>query len=192
MAIVVLGAITVLVGFYGPKAGAPAAAPQPQVLLTQPPDGGDPYVNKCGTDQQRLEYQNVYWPDHKLYGWLELYHSHVCDASWGYVFGPNSARWQVTIVTRRLPYDTVAPSSTDADDPPNSWGNLLSTPPGTCVRVEAYITVGSIRGPVAVTSCQPDRPGGGIAPPPTPPPAPPSQYTASPGQQAGRAAGSGG
>src|SRR5450756_2541386 len=150
-ATVVLGAITALVSVSRPEARAPVAAPQPQALLAKPADGGDPYVDKCGADQQRLEYQNVYWPDHELYGWLELYHSHVCNASWGYVFGPNSARWQVTIVARRLPDDTVAPSSTNADDPPNSWGNVLSTPPGTCVRVEAYTTVGAIRGPMAVS-----------------------------------------
>jgi transcriptional regulator with XRE-family HTH domain len=184
--IVVLGAITAVVSVSRSEASPSAAAPQPQALLTKPADGDDPYVSKCGTDQQRLEYQNVYWPDHDLYGWLELYHSHVCNASWGYVFGPNSARWQVTIVARRLPDDTVAPSSTNANDPPNSWGNVLSTPPATCVRVEAYITVGAIRGPMAVTSCQPDRPGGGVAPPPTPPPAPPPQYTASPAKQGSR------
>jgi Helix-turn-helix domain len=185
-AIVVLGAITAVVSVSRPEARPPVAAPRALALLARPADGDDPYVSKCGTDQQRLEYQNVHWPDHRLYGWLELYHSHVCNASWGYVFGPNSARWRVTIVARRLRDDTVAPSSIEANDPPNSWGNVLSTPPGTCVRVEAYITVGGIRGPTAVTSCQPDqpdRPGGGIAPPPTPPPAPPPRYTTAPGQQ---------
>src|SRR5450756_1107012 len=77
-ATVVLGAITALVSVSRPEARAPVAAPQPQALLAKPADGGDPYVDKCGADQQRLEYQNVYWPDHELYGWLELYHSHVC------------------------------------------------------------------------------------------------------------------
>jgi hypothetical protein len=183
-AIVVLGAITALVSVSRTEARPPVAAAQPQALFAKPADGGDPYVNKCGADEQRLEYRNVYWPDHKLYGWLELYHSHICNASWGYVFGPNSVRWQVTIVARRLPDNTVAPSTINANDPPNSWGNVLSTLPGACVRVEAYITVDAIRGPVAVTSCQPDRLSGGVAPPPTPPPAPPSQYTAaSPGKQ---------
>jgi hypothetical protein len=159
-------------------ASPPLAAPQPHASHGRPADGDDPYVDKCATDQQRLEYQNLYWPDKKLYGWLELYHSHICDASWGYIFGPNSARWSVTIVARRLPGNTVAPSTTNADDPPNSWGNLLSTRPGTCVRIEAFIAVGAIRGPTAVTSCEPDRQGGGISPPPTPPPPPPPGYAA--------------
>ena len=161
-ATVVLAAVTFAIARSA--TGTSAAAAHAPVSLTRAADGADPYVSKCAIDEQRLEYQNLYWPNHKLYGWVELYHSHICDASWGYVFGPNSARWEVTIIARRLPGNTTAPSSITANDPPNSWGNVLSTPLGTCVRVEAYITVGVIRGPVAVTSCQPDRTSGGIAP----------------------------
>jgi hypothetical protein len=156
---------------------APSAGPlRKDTPFTRPADGDDPYVGKCATDEQRFQYRNLYWPDHQLYGWLELYHSRLCDASWGYIFGPNSTRWQVTIVARRLPDNTIAPSISNENAPPNSWGNVLTTIRGSCVRVEAYITVGATRGPAAVTSCLPDQQGTTVGPPPTPAPPPPPQY----------------
>jgi hypothetical protein len=154
----------------------PVAASHPAVSSAGQADGDDPYISRCGADEQRLQFQDLYWPDHQLYGWLELYHSHRCDASWGYIFGPNSARWRVTIVAQRFPGDTSAPSSIQANAPANSWGNVLVTRPGSCVRIEAYITVGTVRGPVAVTECLPDVQRPGIGPPPTPAPPPPSPY----------------
>jgi hypothetical protein len=169
---------------------APSAAPlRPDASFIGPSDGDDPYVSKCATDEQRLQFQNLYWPDHQLYGWLELYHSNLCNASWGYIFGPNSPRWRVTIIARRLPDNTIAPSSIQEVAPANSWGNVLITNAGSCVRVEAYITVGMKRGPAAVTSCRPDQQHTSIGPPPTPPPAPPARYAdgAPPGPSGARA-----
>jgi hypothetical protein len=173
IAVVVAGAVIAV----SQSVAAPSAAQSRRdTAFTRPSDGDDPYISKCATDEQRLQYRNLYWPDHKLYGWLELYHSHLCDASWGYVFGPNSIRWRVTIIARRLPDNTIAPSTSNENAPPNSWGNLLTTTHGSCVRVEAFIAVGTIRGPTAVTSCRSDQQRTAIGPPPTPPPPPPPQY----------------
>ena len=174
VATVAAGAAMVIAG---PRpTAAPRSALPVSIPYIRPADGDDPYIRHCGGDQQRLQYQDLYWPDHQRYGWLELYHSHLCDASWGYVFGPNSARWQVTIIARRLPGNTVAPSSFSGNAKPNSWGNVLITTRGSCVRIEAYVTVRSVRGPTAVTECLPDGQRPGIGPPPTPAPPPPSSY----------------
>lgn len=177
-ALVLLAGLTVATA--APTSPSTPMVPRRQfgALAGAPADGDDPYLNKCGIDQQRLDYQNLYWPNHKLYGWIELYHSHICGASWGYIFGPNSPRWRITIVARRLPDNVIAPSSTKANTPPNSWGNVLLTTQTTCVRIEGYISVGIDVGPTAVTSCQPDRKAGGIGPPPTPPPPAPREYAA--------------
>jgi hypothetical protein len=189
-ALLAIAAVVALVIAISRWAAAPSAAPfRGDVPFTTPADGDDPYISKCATDEQRLQFKNLYWPNHQLFGWLELYHSNLCNASWGYVFGPNSARWRVTILTRRLPDNTVAPSSSEENAPPNSWGNVLTTNGGSCVRVEAYITVGMMRGPTAVTSCRPSQQQTSVGPPPTPAPSPPAQYadSAPPGRRAGGA-----
>jgi hypothetical protein len=120
-----------------------------------PVDGADPYISRCGIDQVRIERRTwpIYWPGGKVYGHLILFHSDSCHANWGYVYGPNSPKWTVVIITRRLQEDLAsAPSSFRGDAPPNSWGNLLSDRTG-CVRAEAYVITASGRGPTAVTSC---------------------------------------
>jgi hypothetical protein len=120
-----------------------------------PVDGADPYISRCGADQVRIERRTwpIYWPDGKVYGQLILFHSNDCHANWGYVYGPNSPKWTVVIIARRLQGDLAsATSSFRGNAPPNSWGNLLSDRAG-CVRAEAYVMTGPGRGLTAVTSC---------------------------------------
>jgi hypothetical protein len=141
----------------GSPSGSPAAS-SPSTSLTglHPVDGVDPYISRCGSDQVRIEQRTwpISWPDGKLYGRLALYHSSACEASWGYVYGPNSPAWTVVITARRQGNDPVsAPSSFRGPAPPNSWGNLLSDRTG-CVQAEAYVVAADgRRGATAMTSC---------------------------------------
>jgi hypothetical protein len=121
-----------------------------------PYDGEDPYVAGCGRDQQPLERQPIYRSDGVFYGWLILFYSASCSANWGYVVGPNSAQWTVSITAHRMDDGARTTSSYRGDARPDSWGNLLSARSG-CVRVEAWIDTG----PRAVTSCW--RPNGPVS-----------------------------
>ena len=140
-------------GYSGPS--NPPADPASHYTTLNPPDGADPYISRCGADQVRIERRAwpIYWPGKGLYGHLVLFHSDACHANWGYVYGPNSAKWTVVIIAQRLRGDLAsAPSSFRGDAPPDSWGNLLSDRVG-CVRAEAYVITASGRGPTAITSC---------------------------------------
>lgn len=137
----------------GPRA---ATGPSPSLTGLHPVDGADPYISRCASDQVRIEQRTwpISWPDGKLYGRLALYHSSACQATWGYVYGPNSPAWTVVITAHRQGQAPAsAPSSFRGTAPPDSWGNLLSDRTG-CVQAEAYVvaTDGS-RGATAVTSC---------------------------------------
>lgn len=121
-------------------------------------DGQDPYIRGCGKDQQPLERQPVYRRDGAFYGWLVLYYSARCSASWGYVYGPNSPDWTVYVRARRMPGNVIADTNFRGRAVPNSWGNALSTRTG-CVRAEAWVA----DGPHAVTSCW--SPGGPVTSP---------------------------
>ena len=117
-----------------------------------PIDGADPYTDGCGADEQAIQRQGIVWPDGTGYGWLTMFYSHKCQASWGSVAGPNSTQWRVYIVAHRSADNASAPSSYSGDSPrPGSWGNLLLTTKG-CVWVEAYITKSGI-GRAAKTDC---------------------------------------
>lgn len=137
-----------------PKSLAVSAFPSGAGL--DPLDGTDPYINRCGGDQIRLEQRTwpIYWLDGRLYGQLALYHSKNCQASWGYVYGHNSPAWTVVITDRRLgqdPQTTVV--SLRGAAAPDSWGNVLSDRTG-CVHAEAYVvTAAGLTGPTTMTSC---------------------------------------
>ena len=135
----------------------PSAAPLPAHTSSAPPvpfaaDGQDPYIHGCGHDEEALERRPMSWPNGSPYGWIALFHSAACAASWGYVYGPNSPRWTVHIVAIRVEDRVSAPSGFRGAELPNSWGNVLSTRHG-CVYVEAYITMGSVQSRPAQTSC---------------------------------------
>jgi len=133
-----------------------AAGPSPGLIGLHPVDGADPYISRCGSDQVRIEQRTwpITWPDGKLYGRLALYHSSACQASWGYVYGPNSPAWTVVITAQRQGQAPAsAPSSFRGVAPPNTWGNLLSDRTG-CVQAEAYVVAADgLRGATAMTSC---------------------------------------
>jgi hypothetical protein len=133
-----------------------ATGPNPSLVGLHPVDGADPYISRCGSDQVRIEQRTwpISWPDGKLYGRLALYHSSACQASWGYVYGPNSPAWTVVITAQRQGQDPAsALSSFRGLAPPNSWGNLLSDRTG-CVYAEAYVVAADgLRGATAMSSC---------------------------------------
>lgn len=153
-ALVVLAASGVLVARLGPRP-APATAATVSRL-----DGKDPYISDCGGDERMLDSRAMSWPDGKPYGRVVLLYSAVCNASWGYVYGPNSPDWKVTIVAVRPGDGATAPWAFQGTARPDSWGNLLSVRSG-CVYVEAFVTVGHIRSSVTRTSCFSN--GGGMA-----------------------------
>jgi hypothetical protein len=134
----------------------PSTGLSPGLTGLHPGDGADPYISRCGSDQVRIEQRTwpISWPDGKLYGQLALYHSSACQASWGYVYGPNSPAWTVVITARRQGQDPAsAPFSFRGTAPPDSWGSLLSDRAG-CVQAEAYVvTADGRRGATAMTSC---------------------------------------
>lgn len=145
-ALVVPAAAGVLVARLGPHP-APATADTASRL-----DGKDPYMSDCGGGERMLESRAMSWPDGKPYGRVTLVYSAACHASWGYVYGPNSPGWKVTIVAVRPGDGATAPSAFQGTARPNSWGNMLSAQSG-CVYVEAFVTVGHARSTVARTSC---------------------------------------
>lgn len=115
-------------------------------------DGSDPYVDGCGPDQKAMAWEPIAFPDHKPYGILTMFYSAACQATWGYVYGPNSPSWTVHIAAVRGADKMTAPSAYSGKAKPNSWGNVLSTRPG-CVFIEAFITNAAGKGPVATTPC---------------------------------------
>ena len=155
-----LAGVLILLGLavqavFRPAQVALSADPSAGYTALHPRDGADPYVSRCAVDQERIEQRTwpILWPSRRIYGYLILYHSGDCHASWGYVYGPNSPKWTVVIITRRLgedPASTIA--SFRGEAPPDSWGTLLSDSSG-CVRAEAYVITASARGPTAVTGC---------------------------------------
>jgi hypothetical protein len=110
----------------GPPAERATAAAAATTAALNPPDGTDPYLDRCGSDQLRIEQRTwpLYLPNGRPYGRLALYHSSACRANWGYVYGPNSPSWTVVIVARRLG-DDLASSTTSFRGAiaPDSWGN---------------------------------------------------------------------
>ena len=137
--------------------------PDPRLTVaTRPPapvDGADPYTDGCGPDEQVIQRVGIVWPNQGSYGWLTMYYSHKCNASWGSVSGPNSTQWRVYIVAHRPQDDASAPSSFSGDSArPGSWGNMLLTTKG-CVWVEAYITNSDGIGPSAKTDCYQETTG---------------------------------
>jgi|SRR5450755_501113 Helix-turn-helix domain len=150
--------VNLVLTVHGASQSGSRAATDPNAALTglRPVDGADPYISRCGSDQVRVEQRTwpISWPDGKPYGRLALYHSRACQASWGYVYGPNSATWTVVITARRQGQDPAsAPSSFRGSAPPDSWGNLLSDRTG-CVQAEAYVVAADgRRGATAMTGC---------------------------------------
>jgi hypothetical protein len=124
-----------------------------------PADGGDPYTAGCGADEQVIERWGIVWPDLQPYGWLTLYNSKKCGASWGSVSGPNSTQWKVYIVAHRPSDGASAPSDFQGDSVrTGSWGNMLLTRDG-CVWVEAWIVRDGKLAPAAKSNCA--QPNGG-------------------------------
>jgi hypothetical protein len=118
----------------------------------EPADGVDPYISGCGRDQQLIETRRMQWPDKSPYGALELFHSHRCNANWGYVSGPNSKSWKVHIIVHRPDDGARVPVIESADVSPGSWSGMLLTS-GGCVYIEAYVE--TVTGPARAvrTSC---------------------------------------
>lgn len=146
----VLFAVTGRSGDVGPDPRLTASGTPRPVL-----DGTDPYMDGCGPDEQAVDREGMTWPGsgQVVYGWLTMFHSHHCDASWGSVSGPNSTQWTVVIVAHREPDGVNAPSSFSGNSArPGSWGNLLSTATG-CVWVEAYIQDSTGISRAAKTDC---------------------------------------
>ncbi len=147
------GVLTAAHSGWGPPVSARSGSPAPSRPITLN-DGQDPYIHGCGPDQQVLERRPVFWPDGAQYGELVLYYSPHCDAGWGYVYGPNSPRWEVFIRAHRIEDDKVAESSFSGTARPNSWGNALSARHG-CVRAEAWVVTKNTgaTSKLAMTSC---------------------------------------
>jgi hypothetical protein len=135
-------------GWAAHPASAPAALPGPP-----PVDGQDPYIAGCGADQEELQHLPIRWADGSGYGELVLFHSVKCQASWGYVYGPNAPAWTVHITAVRAADHRSAPSAGAGQvGKPNSWGNMLSTARG-CVLVEAFVQTPDGVNPTATSSC---------------------------------------
>jgi hypothetical protein len=110
-------------------------------------------MSGCGKDQQAIEREGIVWPGEGMYGWLTMFHSHRCNASWGSVAGPNSPQWRVYIIAHRVADNASAPSSFSGNSArPGSWGNLLLTGSG-CVYIEAYVVTSAGTGRSAKTDC---------------------------------------
>ncbi|MBO3748548.1 helix-turn-helix domain-containing protein [Streptosporangiaceae bacterium NEAU-GS5] len=142
---------------HSPAGGTPVTAASVEAAAEASPtagpaDGVDPYISRCGEDQQLIETKGMVWPDHTSYGSLELFHSARCDANWGYVNGPNSRSWKVHIIVHRPADGITVPVVQSVDLGPGSWSGMLLTASG-CVYIEAYVEKGSGRGPSARTSC---------------------------------------
>jgi DNA-binding XRE family transcriptional regulator len=115
-------------------------------------DNTDPYADGCKRDEKRLDAQQVYRKNGRLFGSIVLVYSRTCQAEWGYLDAPNSTQWTIYINTYRNP----APSSTrwhfSGNEAFGSWGNVLSTQHG-CVYTEAYVVDKDGEGPHARTAC---------------------------------------
>lgn len=135
-----------------PTTSAAAASPPPISVR----DGDDPYADHCGPDEQEVDRRPISFPGGSPYGFLVLFHSHRCAASWGYVYGPNSSQWAVHIIAHRQGDGAAAPSAFSGNQRPNSWGNVLSTRT-SCVSAEAYITEGTAQSSHTITDCVQDH-----------------------------------
>lgn len=71
-----------------PPTSSTPASPTPTAVR----DGDDPYADHCGPDQQEVDRRPISFPGGSPYGSLVLFRSQRCDASWGYVYGPNSSQ----------------------------------------------------------------------------------------------------
>lgn len=165
-----------------------AAGPDPRLTASGAPrpvvDGTDPYMAGCGPDEQAVDREGLTWPGsgQVIYGWLTMFHSQRCNASWGSVSGPNSPQWTVFIIAHREPDGVSAPSSFSGDSArPGSWGNLLSTAAG-CVWIEAYIKNSTGTSRAAKTDCYQATGPLLRTPTPTPTPATQSPAASSPSQ----------
>ncbi|MBM9509235.1 helix-turn-helix domain-containing protein [Actinacidiphila acididurans] len=145
-------------GVHRATAGRPSAT-VPVPSRTPAADGTDPYDDSCKADEKQLDWQPVAWPDGKTYGTLILMYSPTCRAAWGYLQGPESARWRTHVDAHRDPDRALAPSSYSGNQKlPGSWGNVLSTRTG-CVYVTAHVDRDTRTGPTARTACiQPQPP----------------------------------
>jgi hypothetical protein len=156
-AIAVIEAVAAVLLFVFGFAARSSASPDPRLSFSAsaapPTDGTDPYMAGCGADQQVVEREGMVWPGEGSYGWLTMFHSRRCDASWGSVSGPNSPQWRVVIIAHRPASGASAPSSFSGDSArPGSWGNMLLTTPG-CVWVEAYVQTSAGTSRSAKTDC---------------------------------------
>lgn len=116
-------------------------------------DGEDPYHQAdCKKDEQVVDQRPMSWPDGTPYGNVTLFFSATCRAAWGYVYGPNSAKWSIHIVAHRDTDHASAPAQFSGNTRPNSWGNVLSTDTG-CVYAKAYVTENGDSSAPAVTDC---------------------------------------
>ncbi|WBO61537.1 hypothetical protein [Streptomyces camelliae] len=140
--------------FVAAPSATSAASTSPTPIAVR--DGEDPYADGCRVDEEEVDRRPMSFPGGSPYSYLVLFHSHRCDASWGYVYGPNSSRWSVHIVAHRQGDGATAPSSFSGNQRPNSWGNLLSTRTG-CVSAEAYITQGRAQSSHTITDCAQDH-----------------------------------
>ena len=152
-------AITVLVGGFGSKKGpATVASVSP---LSQPgradpvADGSDPGRAGCGTDAVSMAMARVHFPADQLSGDIELRYSPHCHAAWGR-FEPADG-WNpgpgtmVTVWTIR-PADQATQSYSVEFGGETIIGNMLMTARG-CVAAEVTMARGSVRSPVAATTC---------------------------------------
>ncbi|AEW92471.1 MULTISPECIES: protein kinase domain-containing protein [Streptomycetaceae] len=144
-------------GTTGHDTGTPPATSRSAAPVPKPArDGQDPYTGAhCGPDQQEADRRAMTWPDGSPYGYLVLFHSPGCAASWGYVYGPNSHKWSVHITAHRQGDGATAPSAFSGDLRPNSWGNVLSTRTG-CVWIEGWVSEEKAQSRHTVTDCVQD------------------------------------
>jgi hypothetical protein len=118
-------------------------------------DGSDPGRAGCGTDAVTMATVRVHFPASQLSGDVELRYSPHCHAAWGR-FEPADG-WNpgpgtmVTVWTVR-PADQATQSYAVEFGGEAIIGNMLMTARG-CVQAEVTMTRGSLRSPVAATTC---------------------------------------
>lgn len=127
-----------------------AANPAPTVRAAR--DNTDPYADRCTADRKAIDWEPVYWPSRKLFGSLVLYYSPACQAAWGYLYAPNSAKWTIHIIPDRPSSHVSIPWQFSGNTGNGSWSNVLSTRPG-CVYVEAFVSTRAGAGPRAISPC---------------------------------------
>jgi Helix-turn-helix domain len=153
-------ALTVAIGWQV-AAGPPAAAPRAGNVASADStgrrasvarDNTDPYSDGCRTDERQLDSRPVFRHDGAMFGLITLMYSAACQASWGYLDAPNSSKWTIHIITRRIPGPGTVNWQFSGSVPFGSWGNVLSTR-GGCVYTEAYVVDSSGQGPISRTGC---------------------------------------